>query len=147
MIWWKRLSLMDPGWPIMKSHMFLNITGLFSWASCSVVMACLDVKCIPHRFVLILTVSGATIAFLVNLRWSKHLNESFPSAGMPHKWCYCFWNPYEHLCTSNNCINFIGSELVPGLVFLREGHVAYGKANYEITLMSNTENFMAAHFS
>ena len=40
---------------------------------------------------------------------------------MPHKCYYCFWNPYEHLCTSNNCISFIGSELVPGLVFLREG--------------------------
>ena len=85
--------LMGPGWPIMKSHMSLNITGLFSWASCSVVMACLDVKCIPHLFILVLTVSVATIAFLVSLRWSKHLNESFPSAGMPHKWYYCFWNP------------------------------------------------------
>lgn len=84
--------------------------------------------------------------FLVNLRWPKHLNESFPSASMPHKCYYCFWNPYEHLCTSNNCISFIGSEPVPGLVFLREGHVEYGKANYEITLISNTEIFMAAHF-
>ena len=62
-IQWKRLSLVGPDWPIMKTHMFLSITGLFSWASCSAVMACLDVKCIPHRFVLILTVSGVTIAF------------------------------------------------------------------------------------
>ena len=62
-IQWKRQSLVGPDWPIMKTHMFLSITGLFSWASCSAVMACLDVKCIPHRFVLILTVSGVTIAF------------------------------------------------------------------------------------
>lgn len=83
--------------------------------------------------------------FLVNLiMCSKLLNEKFLSVSILNKQYSCFWNPCELFCASNSCISFIGNEFVPGLIFLSEGHVQHGKANYEIILISNAESFIKA---